>query len=423
MKHCFAWLKKTYFHDDMDFRVRIFNALALLGIALGIVFCAVALFAGAGLVNAFANLAAAALAAALLVFAARTGRYQLCFSITVVAVFMVLFPVMFFTTGGYHSGMPAFFVFAVGFTVLMLEGKKQVVMAVAELALYGSICLFTYYHPEAVTAFATEQDAAFDIITSFLAASAALALAIGQHIDVYNRKQQRLERLDREKTELFGNISHEMKTPLAVVSTLAYAMREKFEEMPQAKDAVADAMLIATEADRLAMLVSQVLELAQIAEGRMVYTKKLCNIDEIIHSAMVAHFAVSLRGNRIDLKIADGLSPVMADAARIEQVVVNLVANAERHTSKGHIVVSAFQRGAKIAVAVTDSGVGIEKEKIPLIFERYYTGAQDTGTGLGLYICKHIVEMHEGEITVRSRPGKGSVFTFTLPVAAGGHLQ
>lgn len=208
-----------------------------------------------------------------------------------------------------------------------------------------------------------------------------------------------------------------MKTPLSVISVLAYDMRDKYEKIPQAKDAVANSMLIATEADRLAMLVSQVLELTQIAEGRMVRNKKPCNIDEIIHSAMATHFVVSLRGNRIDVKIEDGLPAVIADAPRIEQVVVNLVANAERHTSNGHIVVSAHRHGAGIAVVVSDNGDGIEKEKIPLIFERYYTGRQDTGSGLGLYICKHIVEAHSGQIAVQSQPGKGSVFTFTLPIS------
>lgn len=417
MKKNISQLIKAYFGDELDFRVRVFNSLAFIGIALGLVFSFVSLFTGGGVFNAFANLGASVLAVGLLVFARKTGRYRLCFTITVIAVFMVLFPIMFFTIGGYHSSMPAFFVFAVGFTVLMLEGKMRLVFTVAEIVLYAIICVVAYNYPQWIPAFATEQDLASDIIIGFLGAAAALALGIRQLITVYDHKQKRLEQLDREKTELLGNISHEMKTPLTVITTLAYDMRDKFEKIPETQDAVENSLLIATEAERLAMLVSQVLQLTQLEEGRMVRDKKPCNIDEIIHGAMAAHFTHSLKGNRIDIKIEEGLAPVLADAARIEQVIVNLVANAERHTSKGNITVSAQSRGEGVLITVSDTGAGIEKEKIPLIFERYYTGANDTGTGLGLYICKHIVNAHGSKIHVQSEEGKGSTFMFSLPMA------
>lgn len=419
MKRILLLLQKHFFDDALDYRVRIFNTLAFIGIAAGVIFFFSALFLEGSIVNALTNLLASVFAIGLLLFAKRSGQYQLCFVATVVVVFMVLFPILFFTTGGYHSGMPAFFVFAVGFTVLMLEGWWRNLFVLAELVLYASICVYSYLVPSAVNPFASEMDAAMDIVISFVAASFALALAIGQHIAVYRRKQERLEQLDREKTELFGEISHEMKTPLAVVSSLAYSMREKLEDIPQAQGAVADAMLIATEADRLAMLVSQVLDLAQISEGRMVRQKAACHIDEIIHSAMATHFSISLNQNRIDIKIDDGLSPVWADAPRIEQVIVNLVANAERHTSNGRIVISARQHGAYVSISVADNGRGIPKDQIPLIFERYYTGSSDTGTGLGLYICKHIVQAHDGRLGVESQLGQGSTFRFTLPAYQG----
>jgi signal transduction histidine kinase len=415
-KYTLSRLREKYFHKDLDFRVRIFNTLAFIGIAAGIVFCAVAFVTDAGVANALANLAASAVAVFLLLFANRTGRYQLCFLITVIAVFIVLFPVIFFTSGGYHSGMPAFFVFAAVFTVLMLEGKRRIVVTLIEIALYVSICLFAYRYPATVNAFASEEDMTTDIISGFILASLALAFAVGQHIIIYDRERKRLERLDREKTELFGNISHEMKTPLAVLSSLAHTMRTKFEKIPQAQEAVADAMLIAAEADRLAMLVSQVLELTRVEEGRMVREKAPCHIDEIIHRAMAAHFAVSGNGNRIDIQIDGKLPPLLADAPRIGQAVANLAANADRHTRGGHIVISASRAGAFVRVSVKDDGCGMEKEMLPLIFERYYTGAGDTGTGLGLYICKHIIEAHGGKISVDSAPGKGSDFVFTLPV-------
>ena len=415
MNNIIVRLKKVYFPENLDFRPRMFNALAFIGIAAGIIFVPIAFATGAGIVNAMLNLAASALGVGLLIFANRTGRFSLCFLITAIVVFLLMFPALFFVIGGYRSGMPSFFIFAVAFTVLMLEGKQRLIIAGLEIVSYTTICLFDYFNPGFVPAFASERDAAVDIITSCFFASLFLAFAIGHHIAVYDKKQQRLQQMDQEKTELFGNISHELKTPLAIISTLAQRMKSKYESIPDAQGAVTDALLISAEADRMGMLVSQVLELTRIAEGRIVGERKPCNIDEIIHHAMSTHFAVSLNNNRIDLKIEEGLPPVLADASRIAQVVVNLVDNAERHTSNGRIVISIVRQGTHISVTVADNGIGIDKAKMLLIFERYYTGGEHGGTGLGLYICRHIVEAHDGKISVTSQPGKGSRFTFPLP--------
>jgi signal transduction histidine kinase len=96
---------------------------------------------------------------------------------------------------------------------------------------------------------------------------------------------------------------------------------------------------------------------------------------------------------------------------------VNLVKNAVRHTSGGDITVYGRDAGDCVALSVRDSGAGMTKEEAAMIFDRWYSGAGSTGSGLGLYICKHIVEAHGGVISVESESGKGSCFTVMLPVA------
>ena len=108
----------------------------------------------------------------------------------------------------------------------------------------------------------------------------------------------------------------------------------------------------------------------------------------------------------------------------MSQVLVNLIANAIRHTKKGQIVVSAAARGAFVEIAVADNGEGIAPERIPLLFERYKSrdsaaahSGRSTGTGLGLFICKHIVEAQDGRIWIESRLGAGTTVYITLPIA------
>ena len=111
---------------------------------------------------------------------------------------------------------------------------------------------------------------------------------------------------------------------------------------------------------------------------------------------------------------------VMADRSQIERVVANLVVNAIRYTKQGEIRIGAELRGHYIAVAVSDTGEGIPPEYLPHIFDKFVQvpGAATGGAGLGLAICRLIVEAHGGQISVQSEVGHGSTFTFTLPVAA-----
>jgi signal transduction histidine kinase len=327
---------------------------------------------------------------------------------------------LFFSGGGYHSGMPCFFVFAVVFTVLMLEGRRRTVFAVLECLLYLACFLIAYFRPQAVTPLPSQAVIAKDIIIGCLAASAVLALAIRHHLVVYDHKLEQLKQLDRQRAELLANISHEIKTPLTVISTYAQLIENKLELLPETGGSVEDALLITSEANKLGILVSQALELARIQEGGIVKNLKPCHIREIITEAVSAHFSGtsdSNNNNRITLKIDEGLPLIMADPPRIGQVVVNLVKNAVRHTKDGDIIVSAKSAGNRITLSVKDTGAGMTKEEAALIFDRWYSGAGSTGSGLGLYICKHIVEAHNGGITVESERGKGSCFTVTLPVA------
>ena len=233
-----------------------------------------------------------------------------------------------------------------------------------------------------------------------------------------------LENLNRLKTEFLGNVSHELKTPLTVMSGYAQTSKQ-LAQRPDTLDGseISRRMtLISSEAERLSLMVGQILDVTRMEEGRMVMEPVRCYTDEIIHAAIETHYPILNKNrNRLDIRIESGLPAIHADPARISQIIVNLISNAVRFTADGAITITAKKEDAYILISVSDTGVGIEAERLPHIFERYNKkqksgSGQDTGTGLGLYICKYIVEQHGGEIWIESKEGHGTSVFFTLPV-------
>ncbi|HWS29944.1 MAG TPA: sensor histidine kinase [Clostridia bacterium] len=284
--------------------------------------------------------------------------------------------------------------------------------------------VFMYSERYASTAKASVSEAAMlvfvlaETISIFLRSNRLIAEA-REAEQMIAAEKAALENLNQMKTEFLGNVSHELKTPLTVVSGYAQTTRQLLErpEEIDRREAVRRMELISSEAERLSLMVGQVLDATRIEEGRMGIEPVPCHLDEIIHRAVDTYYPVlNKNANQLEIQVDPGLPPVDADPARVSQVIVNLIANAVRHTQSGSITVTVQSDGAYVKTTVSDTGAGIAEVKLPLLFERYRSQGGGTGTGLGLYICKHIVEMHGGEISVKSVQGKGTSVSFTLPI-------
>jgi signal transduction histidine kinase len=423
MKHRLSQFVGTYLGTGLDFRVRLFNVLAMGGTMVSLAMALVGMVADAGLGNIVANFISAALSFWLLCYSQRTGRYQLCYIVTIVAIFLVLFPVMFFTAGGYHSRMPSFFVFAVAFTILMLEGKKAIAMSVVEVLLYLAMCLIAFRYPDLVKAWDTEQEILVDVMVGFVSVSAVLGTMLYLHFKLYNEQQKKLdeqnhilERASRAKTEFLSNASHEMRTPLTVISVYVQTVAEILDDMGDAvRDGAAMELLHNAQQEimRLARMVGGMLTLTAISENT---DRQMLDFSTLLHSSMEM-FSLHLqkRGTTLTEEIAAGLT-VFGNADLLAQVMANLIQNAAAYTHLGEVTLRAEKKGQEVLVTVKDTGDGISPELLPHVFER---GVSTGGTGFGLYLCKMVVESHGGRIWIESEPGNGTAVTFALPVYEG----
>lgn len=230
-----------------------------------------------------------------------------------------------------------------------------------------------------------------------------------------------IRRLETIRRDFITNISHELRAPLASIRVLAESLEEGALNEPE----VASSFLhkIQVEVDKLSQLVSELNELSRIESGDVHFDMKPVNVGEVVRRACERMEPMAERaGLSLTFEFPPELPPVLADEARIEQVLVNLLHNAVKFTPPGgkvSVLVKAEEGG--LSVSVADTGVGIPKEELPRIFERFYKvdkARSGGGTGLGLAIAKHIVKAHGGKIWAESEEKKGSVFAFTLPIAS-----
>lgn len=228
----------------------------------------------------------------------------------------------------------------------------------------------------------------------------------------------RVRRLETVRRDFISNVSHELRTPLASLKALTETLQDGALSDPEAGPRFLSR--IHTEVDALTQMTQELLDLSRIESGQVelnfasIPPKQLLCVaaDRMRAQAERARLALSVN-------CADDLPHMRADQARLEQVLVNLIHNAVKFTKPGgEIVLEAESTPDGIRCAVRDTGIGIEAESLPRIFERFYrvdSSRTGSGTGLGLSISKHIVEAHDGKIWAESEVGRGSIFYFLIP--------
>ena len=270
--------------------------------------------------------------------------------------------------------------------------------------------------------FASPEKWAHVNFTYNMTLSVILALVLLAGIGLTMRMALREMKLSAMKNEFVSNVSHELRTPLSSIRVFGEFMRRGRVEDP---DKVREyGSYIETESRRLTQLINNILDFSRIESGHIAYNFEASDLEELL-TGTLATLSVRLRDKGFEVSYdgpEDPLPEIRLDANAIDRAVANLLDNAVKYSNEDRrIGVELSRNGDGVAIAVSDHGIGIPRDELERIFERFHrvgTGlVHDVkGSGLGLTLVRHIAEAHGGRVTVESEPGRGSTFTIHLPV-------
>lgn len=233
---------------------------------------------------------------------------------------------------------------------------------------------------------------------------------------------QELKRLDKLKDEFLANTSHELRTPLHGILGLTEAvLRREGDDLDDASRQHLEMALAAGR--RLASLVNDILDFSKLRHQKLTLRTKVIDVRAAVDLVLTVALPLAQPKGLVLRNEVDREMLVVADESRLQQILTNLVGNAVKFTPSGEVLVSATKDGSRVFIRVKDSGIGVAVDARARIFESFEQGDGSTarefgGTGLGLAVTRQLVGLHGGQISVESEPGKGSTFTFDLPLAS-----
>lgn len=421
---------KVLYHSGLPFRVRLFNILASLGFIISRCNGVLSYWNNGDRKLLLINTGIALLSLSLLFYAYHSKKYQRCYFITIVVIFMFLFPIMFFKSGGYKGGMPSFYIFGILFTIFMLEGWLMFFCVWLELIIYIFTIGIAYYYPDTVIWFQSEKEIVVDVLTGVVVSSASLGVAMYLHFRIYKKQQIFLSQAreeameaNRAKSTFLANMSHEIRTPINVM----LGMNEMILRESESREVVQYAKSVERAGNYLLSLINNILDITRIESKKLDIIEEKFSLRQLVQEVcLIGAKQAEAKNLEFVVDVEETLPKYLeGDALHIKQVILNLINNAVKYTKKGKVFLEVCQEEKQISFSVKDTGIGIKKEDMEALFDMFMRAdikrhRNIEGSGLGLTIAKELCEQMGGHIQAESIYGKGSNFTVYFPLKDAG---
>ncbi|MCL1834820.1 MAG: HAMP domain-containing histidine kinase [Oscillospiraceae bacterium] len=428
-------ITERFFNPALDLRVQVFNLLAFVGIFAGVGIGALALIHSESIYIAVIDLTIAVLSFIFLLVTEKKNSYHFCSWLFIVVGFMGFFTLLFFLYGGHRSGAAFYFVVALVFTALLLEGYERIAALVLEFILYLSSILLDYFRPELAIPQPSESEYLSIMIINMTAACTIILFVLLLRTQIFNNRHELIEELNREltsrndtlaqydnmKSDFLQTVAHEINTPLAIISASSNDALYLLKETPiKVGEINENLQLIIRRVKLIDSILLDLMDTVAIESGRISLSRSPVSLSHQIRSICDAQFSgLDKNNNNIIYNLAPHLPDVWADSSRLEQVMVNLLSNAVTHTKAGTVTVKLERGEGRQVVSVIDDGEGMEPEVARAVLKQYVSTKADFWRhGIGLYICRQIINAHGGEIWIDSEKGRGTSVFFSLTEGA-----
>lgn len=414
---------------ELELRERLFRLILAVGLAVSLV----AVLEGLLLENAAANtilmgsLFIIILAAGMVTLKCRKTDFAvMLFAILVICV---IFPVMFFVSGGIAGGASVWFVLGILYIFLMFRDRKLFVFLALAVIVDSAAYVAAYLYPGMVDPLGSPAQVYYDSLFAVLAAGIAVGVIMRFQIRLFEREREltlrqkeEIEKIIKSKDAFFTNMSHELRTPInTIIGLNEMILREDISD-----EVAEDAMNVKNAGKMLLALVNDILDFSQIESGQMAIVPAEYRTEELFGEVVeLIQPRIKEKGLDFYIDIDKSIPSVLfGDDVRIKQVLVNILTNAVKYTQKGCITLSVQGEMAgdgieRLTVSVSDTGIGIRKEDLDSLYDYFKRIDKERnrkveGSGLGLAITKQLVSLMGGKITIDSIYKKGSVFTVVL---------
>jgi two-component system phosphate regulon sensor histidine kinase PhoR len=292
-----------------------------------------------------------------------------------------------------------------GFRRIVLSLISLVIVPTALLLVVGTVMLVFY-------------DLRANLVFGLMVVTLVACLITGVVLAlIFVRREANLSRL---QLDFVSKVSHELRTPLTSIRMFVETLR--YEHEPAKVDTCLD--VLQRETERLSTRIERLLDWGRMEAGKRVYQLQSDDMSQVV-AASIEHFRAATVGQQrqIELDIPGGLPPICADRGALEDALLNLLTNAHKYSPVDKpIALRAFYDRHAVHVSVEDHGIGIARNEHHRVFEKFYRSDDRLsrsleGSGLGLAIVQHVVQGHHGRVTLRSAPGRGSMFTISIPLA------